>query len=630
MRAPARSPLFLSRPVDLDSLDLKELPVNLPKHLSALPSRPRRRPPLSAPLALAGLFACVSACADDPQESASASASDSGSGTTQACVDGYEGCPCTPEGLCLGDLVCAAQGCVAPGGTGGASESDSGSMSASEGSGSSDATSTGDVTASTGDASTDATESASGTTDSDTATTGGSDSDTTDSDSDSMTSDSDSGTSDSDSTTGDSDSTTSDGSTSDSSGGTDSTGGGVCGDGVVDGDEACDGDDLGGASCVGLGYKGGKLSCTPGCALSEAQCTNSLACGDGLIVPGLLCYKPAFSYGPAYYSWLATGDFNEDGHVDVVGGHVQDGLRTWAGDGLGGLAPLPSDNADVAPRVVVDLDHDGHLDIVGDRYGDKVGVAYGDGLGNFILGETYDTFANVVTVGVGDVNDDGWDDLAVGNGGNINKVSFRLGKPGGLFGPQVSYAAPKDVYLVGFADIDEDGVVDLWAFTGWGDFLLYKGNGAGSFALQPDQPQLPASAPRWGTVDHFNGDSHYDIALFDNSAGNLHVRLGEAVGFSEMLYSYQVDDIFPFTGVSGNFDGNDDVDLAGFTHSGVLDVFRGDGTGLFYDGVNLEPGLYGRAVAAGDLNEDGIDDFITSHAYTEIKHVDFKVILSDP
>ncbi|MCA9657464.1 MAG: VCBS repeat-containing protein [Myxococcales bacterium] len=582
-----------------------------------------RRLGVTASLLLAGVVGF--ACGDDPEGTASATGGSSGT-ATEGCVDGYEGCPCTPDGLCLGGLVCAEQGCVAPGGTGTASESDSGSISDSQGSGSSDATtaSTGDVTASASDSDSATTDSDSATTDSDSATTD-SDSATTDSGSDSATTDSDSGTTDSGTTGG-----TGDGTMTDGTGGTDSTGGVVCGDDIAEGDEACDGEDLGGASCVGLGYKGGKLSCTADCALSEEQCTNSLACGDGLIVPGLLCYKPAVSLGPAYYVWLVTGDFDEDDHVDVVGGHVQSGLRTWVGDGLGGLTPLPTEVIDVAPRVVVDLDHDGHLDIVGDRYGDKIGVAYGDGLGNFIMGETYDTFANVTTVGVGDVNDDGWDDVAVGNGGNVNKVSFRLGKPGGVFGPQVSYDAPKDAYMVGFADVDEDGKIDLWAFTGWGDFLLYKGNGAGSFALQPDQPKLPASAPRWATVAHFNGDSHYDIALFDNAAGNLHVRLGEAMGFSQMLYSYQVDDIFPFTGVAGNFDGNDDLDLAGFTNSGVLDVFRGDGTGLFYDGVNLEPGLYGRAVTAGDLNEDGIDDFITSHAYTNIKNVDFKVILSDP
>ena len=66
------------------------------------------------------------------------------------------------------------------------------------------------------------------------------------------------------------------------------------------------------------------------------------------------------------------------------------------------------------------------------------------------------------------------------------------------------------------------------------------------------------------------------------------------------------------------------------TNSDVLDVFRGDGTGLFYDGVNLNPGLYGRAVTAGDFNEDGIDDFVTSHAYTPTKNVALKITLSDP
>lgn len=40
----------------------------------------------------------------------------------------------------------------------------------------------------------------------------------------------------------------------------------VCGNGVVEGDEVCDGEDLGGEDCVSQGYDGGTLACLPDCS----------------------------------------------------------------------------------------------------------------------------------------------------------------------------------------------------------------------------------------------------------------------------------------------------------------------------------------------------------------------------
>jgi MYXO-CTERM domain-containing protein len=50
---------------------------------------------------------------------------------------------------------------------------------------------------------------------------------------------------------------------------------GSCGDGVLDGGEACDGTDLAGESCEGLGFAGGTLTCVQ-CQIDTSSCT-----GDG-------------------------------------------------------------------------------------------------------------------------------------------------------------------------------------------------------------------------------------------------------------------------------------------------------------------------------------------------------------
>lgn len=52
----------------------------------------------------------------------------------------------------------------------------------------------------------------------------------------------------------------------------------TCGDGVRNGGEACDGNDLGGASCVSVGFDLGQLSCTASCTHNTSQC-EFLNCG---------------------------------------------------------------------------------------------------------------------------------------------------------------------------------------------------------------------------------------------------------------------------------------------------------------------------------------------------------------
>ena len=46
----------------------------------------------------------------------------------------------------------------------------------------------------------------------------------------------------------------------------------ICGNNVVEANELCDGADFGSASCAGLGYAGGALSCTSNCTLDLSAC----------------------------------------------------------------------------------------------------------------------------------------------------------------------------------------------------------------------------------------------------------------------------------------------------------------------------------------------------------------------
>lgn len=59
-------------------------------------------------------------------------------------------------------------------------------------------------------------------------------------------------------------------------------GGAICGDGVIEGGEACDGANLGEATCRTQGFDEGTLACSPTCSFDTSACALEL-CGNGTI-----------------------------------------------------------------------------------------------------------------------------------------------------------------------------------------------------------------------------------------------------------------------------------------------------------------------------------------------------------
>ena len=67
--------------------------------------------------------------------------------------------------------------------------------------------------------------------------------------------------------------------------------GGTCGNDVIEGNEVCDGTDLGGATCGSEGCSGGTLACNPTCSgFDTSSCTGCPPCdNDGVCDPGEDC-----------------------------------------------------------------------------------------------------------------------------------------------------------------------------------------------------------------------------------------------------------------------------------------------------------------------------------------------------
>jgi len=127
----------------------------------------------------------------------------------------------------------------------------------------------------------------------------------------------------------------------------DTTGGVECGDGVLEGDEECDGTELGRASCVDIGFDDGVLGCTNACTLDVSACV-LFECDNGVLDPnedcdgarlgGESCESQGFYSGDLGCTEACTFDTAGCNDAPVCGnGIIEDG-ESCDGAALAGLA----------------------------------------------------------------------------------------------------------------------------------------------------------------------------------------------------------------------------------------------------------------------------------------------------
>lgn len=181
---------------------------------------------------------------------------------------------------------------------------------------------------------------------------------------------------------------------------------------------------------------------------------------------------------------LTPGDFNGDGQQDLVAiDFIPEHTRVviLLGQGDGTFAPV-AQASEVAPAAssltLGDFNGDGRLDVAtADGNNDVVSVLIGNGDGtfeaarNFAAGVPPDQFHLVqpLSIGLGDFNGDGRQDLATGNRRpndppTDGSASVLLGRGDGTFETAQEFAAAEGTQSLVVADFNKDGRQDLATF----------------------------------------------------------------------------------------------------------------------------------------------------------------------
>jgi len=320
----------------------------------------------------------------------------------------------------------------------------------------------------------------------------------------------------------------------------------------------------------------------------------------------------------------AVADFNGDGKLDLVvanagccGFGPGNTLAVLLGNGDGTFQPAVLYATGDTPGWVAvgDFNGDGKMDLVtaNDTTDGTVSILLGNGDGTFQAAVPYGAGMFPETVIVADFNGDGKPDLVLANSKGGNTVSILLGNGDGTFDPPLSFATGIDPRQAITGDFNGDGKLDLattnYNYGNGHTVSILLGNGDGTFQPHVDYPV--GSGPFGITAADFNGDGKLDLAVTDGgfcclASGLVSILLGNGDGTFQRAMSFHSGGSAPTRIAAADLNGYGQVDLAVTDISAnILSVFPGDGHGNFGTPKNLNTRTRPVGILIADFNGDG-------------------------
>jgi hypothetical protein len=317
--------------------------------------------------------------------------------------------------------------------------------------------------------------------------------------------------------------------------------------------------------------------------------------GDGTFTNGTSIIATA-AFTPTS---AAVGDYNGDGKQDLAVLGASGSVNIYLGNGDGTFQAArnyPASPALSTPssRLLAtgDFNRDGIQDLVATNSGlDNVAILLGVGDGSFsppvyyTVGTTGGAGDRPWNVVVGDLNNDGFQDLAMASDGS-SSVSILQGVGDGTFKTYITVnTAGSQVGSVAIGDFNGDGIPDLATSSALNNnvYILINAfvKGTSSPGATPtfkspvSYPMTPG--PYYLTLGDFNRDGKLDIIAANNGTGAtaVGVLLGNGTGGFGTATYYQVGGGSYFANAA-DINGDDQVDLTAVTPTGVSVLLSGE------------------------------------------------------